>query len=138
MRRNARIAAMQAIYQWQFTGHSIDDILLQFYDEHDMTSLDQAYFQEMVKGVLQSVTGVDEKFKPLLDRDIDDLNPVELAILRLATFEFMQRLDIPYRVVINEALELAKSYGSEQGHKYVNAILDKLALELRAVEMSNQ
>jgi len=97
--------------------------------------LDLAYFQSLVKGTLNNIHEIDADITPTLDRDIKDLNPVELAILRISTYELAHQPDVPYRVVINEALELAKSFGAEQGHKYVNAVLDKLAIQLRPSEI---
>jgi len=134
-RHNARKAAMQALYQWQFTSHSATELIQQYLEDNVSNVLDLAYFQSLVKGTLNSIHEIDADITPTLDRDIKDLNPVELAILRISTYELAHQPDVPYRVVINEALELAKSFGSDQGHKYVNAVLDKLAIQLRPSEI---
>lgn len=125
-RHNARCYAMQAIYQWQFTQQNVDEIIQTFQDENDFQHVDESYFKELVSGVVKEIHEVDITLQPYLDREIQDLNPVELAILRLATYELLYRPDIPYRVVINEAVEIAKEYGSVEGYKYINGVLDAL------------
>jgi N utilization substance protein B len=134
-RSQARQHAVQAIYQWQLTGHDIRDIDSQFLQEHDSGDFEVAYFQELLHGVLANLTTLDEKLSPCLDRAIESVDPVERAILRLGAYELAHHLEVPYRVVINEAVELAKLFGAEHGHKYVNGVLDKLAHEVRATEM---
>lgn len=133
-RRKTRRLVMQALYLWHFTHHELDVVLREFMDEHDMNNIDLVYFKKLVTGAITSINILDDHIKPFLDRPIEKLNPVELAILRLAAYEFLECLDVPYKVVINEALELSKKYGSEQGYKYVNGVLDKLALQLRSSE----
>jgi len=135
-RSRARSRAVQAIYQWQMTGQDIADISNHFVAEHPMSRVDVAYFQELVRGVVEQVYALDDEIVPFLDRDLQAVDPVERAILRLGTYELAQRLDIPYRVIINESVELAKSFGGEAGHKYVNGILDKVALKLRGAEVT--
>ncbi len=135
-RSKARSRAVQAIYQWQMTGQNIGDISNHFIAEHPMTRVDVAYFQELVRGVVERVYALDDEIVPFLDRDLQEVDPVERAILRLGTWELVQRPDIPYRVIINESVELAKSFGGEAGHKYVNSILDKVALKLRSTEVA--
>ncbi len=134
-RSYARRHAVQAIYQWQLTGHDIRDIDKQFLQEHDAGGFEVAYFQELLHGVPANLTALDEQLSPYLDRAIESVDPVERAILRLGAFELAHHPEVPYRVVINEAVELAKVFGAEQGHKYVNGVLDKLAHEVRATEM---
>jgi N utilization substance protein B len=134
-RSQARQHAVQAIYQWQLTGHDIRDIDRQFLLEHGSDDCEVAYFQELLHGVPANLTTLDEKLSPCLDRAIESVDPVERAILRLGAFELVHHLEVPYRVVINEAVELAKLFGAEHGHKYVNGVLDKLAHEVRAAEM---
>ena len=131
----ARERAMQALYQWQMTGQDLADIEQQFLSEQDMKSVDKAYFKELLHGVPKYLDEFDVLSKDLLSRPIEQVDPVERAILRIGLYELQQRLDIPYRVVINEAVELAKSFGAEAGHKFVNGTLDKAAGRLRAVEV---
>jgi len=130
-RHQARAAAMQALYQWQYTQHSEAELIQHCLAEGEPDQLDVEYFKILVEGTVNHIDEIDTAIKPTLDRDIHNLNPVELAILRVSTYELAHQPDVPYRVVINEALELAKTFGADQGHKYVNAILDKLATTLR-------
>jgi N utilization substance protein B len=102
--------------------------------EQDQKGFEVPYFKELLHGVPAHLTELDEQLKPCLDRAIESVDPVERAILRLGTFEFVHHPEVPYRVVINEAVELAKVFGAEQGHKYVNGVLDKLAKKVRPVE----
>ncbi len=135
-RKRARRAAVQAIYQWQVTGQNIGEIDAQFTEEHDPKRTDMDYFRELLRQVATRVDELDEAFSPFLDRPMAEVDPVERAILRLATYEFMHRPDVPYRVVINEAVELAKTFGADQSHRYINGILDKVAAKVRAVEIA--
>jgi len=134
-RRLARSLALQALYQWQLAGQSINEIEAQFRVDNDFTSVDSAYFREILHGVPANKTQIDEAFAGLLDRSLDELDPVELSILRLSTYEFLKRTDVPYRVVINEGIELTKVYGATDGHKFINGVLDKLAPLLRSAEV---
>lgn len=133
-RKRARSFAMQALYQWHMAGQAINEIEAQFYVDNDFSKVDADYFKAILHGVPSSVTELDDSFSPFLDRPIKDLDPVELAILRLSAFELLKRIDIPYRVVINEGVELAKVFGATDGHKFVNGILDRLAPKLRIAE----
>ena len=126
-RRKARSLALQAIYQWQLVADDIVNIKMQFVDKINSKKVDAEYFNDLLDGVIKNVGAIDEVITPLLDRKIRDLDAVELAVLRLATYELMMRLDVPYKVVINEALELTKNFGSIEGYKYVNGVLDKVA-----------
>jgi len=135
-RSRARSRAVQAIYQWQMTGQDIADINNHFIAEHPMARVDIPYFQELVRGVVDQVYALDDEITPFLDRDLQVVDPVERAILRLGTYELAQHPDIPYRVIINESVELAKSFGGEAGHRYVNSILDKVAHKLRSAEVA--
>jgi N utilization substance protein B len=130
----ARRYAVQALYQWQL--NRIDDQALDLYfvPEKDRRRIDQDYFIELVRQVVDNPAELDAAIAPLLDRPLQAVDPVELAILRLGACEFMHHLDVPYRVVINECIELAKRFGAENSHKYINGILDKLAGNLRPVE----
>lgn len=135
-RTKARRFAMQGLYQWQMTGTSVRDIEKQFLEENDMKKVDMVYFRELMSGVVTQLDVIEEKITPLLDRKLSDLDPVTLAILRLSTFELKDRIDVPYRIVINEGIELAKDFGSEDSHRFVNSILDKVSKEFRKVELS--
>jgi N utilization substance protein B len=133
-RHAARRVALQALYQWQLTGDSPKDILAQFREERPLKGADLDYFRELTLGVPEAQVQLDAAVEPFLDRPMDRIDPVERAILRLATYELMQSLDVPYRVVINEAVDLAKVFGAEQGHRFVNGVLDKAVRRLREAE----
>jgi N utilization substance protein B len=135
-RHLARKRAVQALYMWQMTGEDVSDIESQFLLEHDMKNVDLKYFKELLHQVPAHVQELDDHISPLLDRPFSELDPVECAIMRLGVYEFQYRLDIPYKVVINEAVELAKIFGAEEGHKYVNSILDRVAKKLRSIEIN--
>ncbi len=137
-RSRARSRAVQAIYQWQMTGQEIGEICEQFVADHPMNGVDVDYFRELVHGVVQHHHSLDDELTPCLDRDLQLVDPVERAILRLGTWELLRRPDIPYRVVIDEAVELAKSFGGEAGHKFVNGVLDKVASRLRDAEVKKR
>lgn len=134
-RRLARRLIVQALYQLQFNHSSSQELELQFLEDNAMDKVDVLYFQDLLHGVVKQKEQIDAIIKPCLDRPLDDLTPIELSVLRVAVYELKNRLDIPYKVVINEALELTKTFGVQEGYKYVNGVLDKLAKELRSVEM---
>jgi N utilization substance protein B len=134
MRQKARSLALQALYSWQMAGQSLNEIEAQFRTDNDFSDVDGAYFQELLHGVPRLKTELDEAFLPCLDRPLDEVDPVELAILRLSAYELRNRVDVPYRVVINEAIETTKRFGSEHGHTYVNGVLDHAAAAWRAAE----
>jgi len=136
-RRPARRLAMQALYQWHYNHTESDELITVMLEEQDDIQLDQSYFEILVDGVIKDISAIDVALQPSLDRQLVELNPVELAILRVAAFEMLHRIDIPYRVVINEWVELAKEFGSEQGYKYINAVLDKLAHTHRSSEIKS-
>ncbi|THG76630.1 transcription antitermination factor NusB [Pseudomonas sp. A-1] len=135
MRQKARSLALQALYSWQMAGQSLNEIEAQFRTDNDFSDVDGAYFHEILHGVPRLKGELDEAFSPCLDRPLEEIDPVELAILRLSTYELRNRVDVPYRVVINEGIELAKVYGATDGHKFVNGVLDKLAPRLRGAEV---
>lgn len=130
----ARRYAMQALYQWQLTRQDIGVIDKQFVDEQDMSKTDVLYFQELLHRTLNRSDAINAALQPYLDRPIEQIDPVEKAILWIAGYEILYRLDIPYRVIINEAVELAKKFGAEKGHRFINGVLDKAVHQLRAVE----
>lgn len=133
-RRRARQLVVQALYQWQLSATPIETVQQEFYRFVDMKKIDKDYFDELVLQIPPLVSELDSHFSVYLDRPLDELTPIELAILRLATYELAKRLDIPYRVVINEALELTKIFGATEAHKYVNGVIDKVAQDLRTEE----
>jgi len=131
-RRAARMKAIQALYQWDMAGGNVSDIIAYFRtSQPDMHGIEHSYFEALVEGVPGNLNALDNHLQPHLDRPIDQLDPIERVVLRAGVFELSERLDVPYRVVINEAVELAKQFGAEDGHKYVNGVLDKLAGHIR-------
>ncbi len=134
-RRRARQMALQALYQWQIAGASISQIEAEFMVDNDMNLVDGAYFRELLHGIPARLTEFDKLIEPLLDRPLKDVDTIELALIRMGAYELKERLDVPYRVVINEEVELAKKFGGTDGHKFVNGILDKLAARLRMAEI---
>ncbi|HTM64320.1 MAG TPA: transcription antitermination factor NusB [Gammaproteobacteria bacterium] len=137
-RHTARHYAVQAMYQWQIAGASINDIEQEFLSEHIDKKIDMPYFKELIHGIPENKEEIDNAIKPFLNRSMSDIDPVELAVLRLATYELLKRPDIPYRVIINEALQLTKKFGSVEGYKFVNGILDRIAKTHREVEVKMQ
>lgn len=135
-RRNARKHAIQAIYQWQLTQFNICDIEQQFQDDYLGKRVDTPYFQTLLHEVPAHITRIDQAIAAHISRPMPDVDPIELAVLRLATFELLFRIEIPYQVVINEALELAKIFGSQDSHRFVNGVLDKVARIARPIEFS--
>ncbi len=135
-RHKAREYALQAIYQWQYTQDPPTEIELQFHEDYDFSKVDTEYFSELVHKIPQQLTEIDAVIDQGLDRPFHELNPVELAVLRIAVYELMFRHDVPYKVIINEALQITKTFGSQDGFKYVNGVLDTLAKNLRSLEVS--
>jgi N utilization substance protein B len=131
----ARKLAMQALYQWQLTGHSLPDLRRQFLEDENSAGADAEYFGELLAGGIDSSAAIRSTLARFIDRPFEQLDPVEAAILMIGVFELRQRLDIPYRVTINEAVDLAKRFGATDAHKYVNAVLDRAARELRTTEI---
>jgi transcription antitermination factor NusB len=132
-RQQARYLALQAIYQWQMTACLKSELREQFQAKTENNKVDQEYFVGLVFGVVDNQAMLDELISPYLDRKIKDLDMVELAILRIASYELLFSEDVPYKVAINEALELAKKFGSVDGYKYVNGVLDRIARQARGV-----
>lgn len=136
-RRAARMKALQALYQWDMAGGDVAAIVEQFRSSQpDMNSIETDYFEELVHGVPTQLSILDGHLQPHLDRPLEQLDPIERCVLRAGVFELANRPDVPYRVVINEGVELAKQFGAEDGHKYVNGVLDRLAEHLRYAETS--
>ncbi len=135
-RRKARHYAMQALYQWQMTGAALNQIEAEYRADNDMSKVDVAYFHELVHKVPQNLPELEAAFEPFLqDRSLEELDPITAALLRLASYELKLRLDVPYKVVINEAVALAKKFGATDSHKFINGVLDRAAAKLRAVEV---
>jgi N utilization substance protein B len=137
-RGRSRRLAMQAIYQWQMTGDNISDIKQQFYEENNMSKLDSGFFSELVSGVASSISELDPLLEKYMSRSVESVDPVERSVLRLASFEFINRFDVPYRVVLNEAVNITKEYCAENSHAFVNAVLDKVAKEIRHIEVQSK
>jgi transcription antitermination protein NusB len=132
-RRNARRYALQAMYQWLIAESVISDIEAEFLQRIDRP-VDLDYFKELIYGIPREQVSLDSALQPYLGRPLDEIDPVELIVLRLAAYELLFRLDVPSRVVINEALELAKKFGSIEGYKFVNGVLDRVARQHRSAE----
>ena len=133
-RSRARRRALQALYAWQLSGSRIDSVIQQFQHEQDMEVADLDYFEDLLHGVERNLAAIDESLKPYVDREIEQIDPIERAALRMAAYELKYRPDVPYRVIINEAIEVTKRFGADHGHSYVNGVLDKLAAQLRSAE----
>ncbi|MDX3772804.1 transcription antitermination factor NusB [Chromatiaceae bacterium AAb-1] len=130
-RRQSRSLAVQGVYSWQVSHNPVSDIEQQLLLENNVKHIDVAYFQDIIRGVAVHHAGLDEILKPYLDRPFEDIDLVEKAILRVSAYELKYRLDVPYKVIINEAIELAKAFAADDSHKFVNGILDKAVRVLR-------
>jgi len=135
-RRRSRRALLQAVYQWQMTGAETATIERDLVEEGALRKADREYFRELLRGVVFCSEALDALLAPTLDRRVDELDKVELALLRLGAYELKHRIDVPFRVVIDEYVELAKVYGAEESFRYINGVLDRLAQDLRALEHS--
>jgi len=133
-RKQARILALQGLYAWLMSGNDIKQIELSLATTNDMTKVDMEYLQSILAGVSADIEALDKLYKPYLGRLPEELDPIEKSIMRLATFELSQRIDTPFKVVINEAIELAKLFGAEESHKFINGALDKAVKSLRKIE----
>ena len=130
----ARRSAVQALYQWQVGGADLAEIERQFVEEHGVGKGELPYFQDLLHNVPRALTEIDAALSEFTSRPVEQIDPVERAILRLSVYELLARPDIPYRVVVNEGINLAKEFGAEQSHKFVNGLLDKIARKHRAIE----
>jgi len=133
-RRRARELALQGLYAWQLSGDGAADLRSQLVQSKDFGKTDDRYFRQLLEGTIEQAAALDRLIAPALDRKLGQLSPIERAILLLAAFELKNSPDVPYKVVINEAVELAKLYGGTDGYKYVNGVLDKIVRELRPGE----
>ena len=136
-RSRARRRALQAIYAWQLSGGSSDAIIAQFAHEQAHEIADLVYFEDLVRGVMKNVAEIDGALQEFLDRPVNDVDPIERAALRIASYELRHRIDVPYRVVINEAIDTTKRFGSEHGHTFVNGVLDHAAAAWRTAEFDS-
>ncbi|SRR5690625_867078 len=133
-RKRSRNLLVQAMYQWQLAGADLNRIEAEFHTDNDMSRADAEYFSELLHGIPGHLDEIDAAFEPFLDRKLSELDPVSLAILRLSTYELLYRIDVPYKVVINEGVNLTKNFGPTEAHKYVNGVLDKVAGRTRVAE----
>ena len=130
-RRRARECAVQALYSWQISKNDIADVEYQFLSEQDVKDVDISYFRELLSGVATNAEYLDGLMAPVLSRQLEELGQVERAVLRISLFELSKREDVPYKVAINEGIELAKTFGAEDSHKFVNGVLGKVAPTIR-------
>jgi len=137
-RTRARRLALQGLYQWQLSGALPVEIIAQLYASQNTKDTDTDYFEELLDGAIAGSDKLSAAFSTYLDRPAIQLDPIERAILLLSTYELHARPDVPYRVVLNEAVELARKFGAEDSHKYINAVLDQTAAELRTIERGSR
>lgn len=134
-RANSRRNAVQALYQWAMSEANYKDVLIEYTeDASKLKKADVEYFRTLFKGAAEDIEAIDISISEFTDRKLEELDPVEHAVLRMGCYELKHHIEVPYRVVINEAVELAKLFGAEDSHKYVNGIMDKLAQDLRSAE----
>jgi N utilization substance protein B len=130
-RRRARRRALQALYQWRLTGQGAGEIIEQFMEEQNFDNVDTDLFTTLVRKVISQHAEIDEKLTPFLDRPVDQLDVIEHVILSIAAYELLHSIEVPHQVVIDESINLAKQFGAEQGHSFVNGVLDKAAKQWR-------
>lgn len=135
--KRARRRALQALYQWQLTHQDAGVILLQFRQTQDFKGVDLEYFEKLVRGVINQQDELDEKLQPFLDRSLQVVDAIEKNVLRIGAWELLNEPQLPFRIVIDEAIDLAHRFGAEQGHAFVNGVLDKAARAWRAAEVSD-
>jgi transcription antitermination protein NusB len=137
-KRRARKLALQALYQWLLSGSDLHEIEAQFRVMNNMDKVDVDYFSRILHGVAAQVDALESSILPFIDRDISGLNPIELTVLRIGAFELFHCPEIPYKVVLDESISLTKEFGSQDGHRYVNGVLNNLARQVRTVEIGNE
>jgi len=130
-RRRARRRALQALYQWHLTGQDASQILIQFHEEQDFSNVDNELFTRLVTMISSGQNDIDEKIAPFLDRPLTQLDVIEHVILSIGAYELLNTIEVPHQVVIDEAINLAKQFGAEQGHSFINGVLDKAAQQWR-------
>ncbi len=133
---NARRCAVQALYQWQMTGEDLRRIEMHFFDEDLLKGAQKKFFIEILYGVPKQLNTIDEAMAEFVDRPVEKIDPVERAVLRIGIYELLNRLDTPYKVIINEGVNLAKFFGADGSHKYINGVLDKVSQNQRALEIN--
>lgn len=135
-KRKARKLVLQALYQWLMSGSDLHEIEAQFRVINNMDKVDGDYFSRLLHGVPADLGALEASITPFLDRDIHGLNPIELTVLRIGSYELIHCPEIPYKVVLDESISLTKEFGSQDGHRYVNGVLNNLAQQVRSVEIS--
>lgn len=139
-RRVARRLAMQGTYQWLMTGNDFQEVYLYFQEDHDLAEdfrkSDAAFFHKLLRCAMEGGEDLESRIQPHLDRKLSQVDPIEHAVLRVATCELLNHIETPYKVVVNEYVNMAKKYGAEQAHKFVNGVLDKVAADIRTLEVS--
>ncbi|WP_100656706.1 transcription antitermination factor NusB [Alteromonas flava] len=135
-RHKARELALQGVYSWQMSNNAVEQVELMLATSNDMKQVDMTLFQRLLRGCAEHTEQLDDQIKPYLGRLPEELDPIEKAILRIATFELVHCMETPYKVIINEAIELAKSFGAQDSHKFINGVLDKAVKTLRKHERS--
>lgn len=133
----ARKLALQALYQWHMSGTALHEIEVQFRIVNNMEKVDGDYFRTLLYGIPDNLMAIQTEFTPFIDRTVESLNPIELTVLRIGTYELVNCIEIPYRVVLDEAIGLTKSFGSQDGHRYVNGVLNGVAHQVRKLEIEN-
>lgn len=136
-KRRARKLALQSLYQWLMSGTELTEIEAQFCAINNMEKVDLDYYRRLLYGVVAHLDELEAALAPLLDRPVLSLNPIELSILRLCTYELYHCIEIPYRVILDESVSLAKTFGSQDGHRYVNGVLHNLAQTVRHIEVND-
>ncbi len=134
-RTRSRELVLQALYQMQIAGHEFSELLEQFREQTAYQRVDQEHFEEMLREICRSVAELEQAIEEVIDRPLEQLDPVERAVLLIGVFELKERIDVPYRVVINEGVNLAKRFGAIDGHKYINGCLDNAAKSYRQIEI---
>jgi transcription antitermination protein NusB len=137
-RARARSVAVQALYQWQLGGQDPGDIVREFCDEREVDGVDRDYFETLLRGVIADIGALRELLSPVLGRGYEALDPVERSVLLLGAYELQHHLEVPARVVINEAVELTKVFGGTESHRFINGALDRLAHDIRRIEFASQ
>lgn len=135
-KRRARRLALQALYQWLMSGAGLADIEAQFRAANTNDKVDMEYFCRLLREIPTNIKAIETAFTPFLDRTIDSLNPIELTILRISSFELLYCPELPFRVVLDECVALAREFGSTEGHRYVNGVLNNLARQVRVTEIN--
>ena len=134
-RKKARHLLVQALYQWRMSGNSPTGIEAEFHTDNDMAKVDRDFFGEILHGVPKRIDEIENSYRQYLDRELDQLDPIARAVLEVGCYEMMFRVDVPYKVVINEAVSLAKKFGATDSYKYINGVIDKVAVDKRAIEV---